>query len=116
MDDLLKLRPDFKAKAKELQFCSGKQWMWSVHKCVGMTGPMVTDLNLYKDFVVWLEGKGRKEDVKLLQALGPQVGDRFWALFHNAEGPFKLHQQIRVMAETRCCSAWQFGAFGPMLG
>mmetsp|Transcript_30896 Transcript_30896/g.64033 ORF Transcript_30896/g.64033 Transcript_30896/m.64033 type:complete len:165 (+) Transcript_30896:617-1111(+) len=118
-----------------------------------------TSLNLHKDFVVWLDERGRHDDKKLLLALGPQVGDRFWALFHNgaqiyairesvvefmteckhfargikkkennltqtirelgglllAEGPFKVQQQLRVMAETRCVCAWQFAVMGPML-
>ena len=73
MDEFAKSGKWYKPNAKLLKYTSGKQWMWGVHKCIGMTGPMVTDLNLYKDFVVWLEGRGRTDDVKLLQALSPQV-------------------------------------------
>jgi hypothetical protein len=73
MDEFTKSRKWYKSHAKLLKYTTGKSFMWGVHKCIGMTGPMVTDLNLYKDFKIWLTDRKRTDDIKLLQALGPQV-------------------------------------------
>ena len=94
LDDYVVKKQIFTSKkSKEAQFCKGKQWMWAIHKCVGVTGPMVTDLNIYKDYYLWLQKRDRKPELMFLQALGPQVRDRFWALFHNA-------LQIYAMCES----------------
>jgi hypothetical protein len=88
-------------KCKEFQFCKGKQWGWAIHKCIGVNGPMVTDLNIYKDFYLWLEKRNRKPEMMFLQALGPQVGDRFWALFHNALQIYAMRESVVEFAEER---------------
>ena len=76
-DDYVKQKKFFKNNSsKEAQFSKGKQWMWAIHKCVGIPGPMVTDLNIHKDFSIWLEKRNRAEDLVFLKALG-QVGGRW---------------------------------------
>jgi hypothetical protein len=99
----VKLKRYFASKSLMMagRYCSGKQWCWSIHKCVGIPGPMVTDLNLHKDFVVWLEARERWDDKKLLMALGPQVGDRFWALFHNGAQIYAIRESIIKFCEER---------------
>ena len=74
LDDYVVKKQIFKSKkSKEAQFCKGKQWMWAIHKCVGVTGPMVTDLNIYKDYYLWLQKRDKNPELMFLQALGPQV-------------------------------------------
>ena len=102
LDDYVVKKQIFKSKkSKEAQFCKGKQWMWAIHKCVGVTGPMVTDLNIYKDYYLWLQKRDRKPELMFLQALGPQVGDRFWALFHNALQIYAMRESVVEFCEER---------------
>jgi len=83
------------AKSKrDLALASGVTFCWCAHKCVGMPNSSATELNLHYDFKIWLKKKGMEKELTVLQALGPLVGDRFWAVYKNAAMIYYLRKPI----------------------